>query len=115
MTEVQTFSSFLHIVIEFDLFLTFHQSITLDVLRTQAWAHRIPFHLHYGKDRVRIPYDHRYCPSPDCPSQTLGDELHVLTACAPTDPFWKPQNELFKGLARLCQMHHFFTSHPTMT
>ena len=84
-------------------------------LRTQAWAHRIPSHLHYGKDRVRIPYDHRYCPSPDCPPRTLGDELHVLTACAPTDPFWKPQNELFKGLARLCQMHHFFTSHPTMT
>ena len=42
-------------------------------LRTQAWAHRIPSHLHYGKDRVRIPYDHHYCPSPNCPRpQTLG-------------------------------------------
>ena len=28
-------------------------------LRTQAWVHRIPSHLHYGKDRARIPYDHR--------------------------------------------------------
>ena len=75
--------------------------------RTQAWTHRIPSHLHYGKDRVRIPYDHRYCPSPGCPPQTLGDELHILTACAPTDPFWQTQIELFNGLARLFQMHHF--------
>ena len=76
-------------------------------LRTQAWIHRIPSHRHYGQDRARIPYDHRYCPSPDCPPQTLGDELHVLTSCTPTDPFWQTQNQLFQGLSRLCQMPQF--------
>ena len=76
-------------------------------LRTQAWIHRIPSHRHYGHDRVRIPYDHRHCPSPDCPPQTLGDELHVLTSCTPTDPFWQTQNLLFQGLSRLCQMPQF--------
>jgi hypothetical protein len=77
-------------------------------LRTQAWVRRIPSsHRHYGQGQARIPYDHSYCPSPDCPPQTLGDELHVLTACTPTDPFWQTQNQLFQGLSRLCQMPAF--------